>query len=202
MTSRDPFTAFVYGRPVHVGYTRGVESAAPYVLGRHFYPHTVQTGFTRGVIGDIPYTLGGYHKARVAGIVVTADEVQARKVALDAGWSQLALDITLSTVLALAPTAPDGMAFDADLAAWKVFLQEEANSLNAGTQDDTTSLWQTKLVTWQTKAKSMGVTTHGIPVPLPPAPPSVGSLLWPVVIGAGLIAAGQIFGGAFRKGGG
>jgi len=196
---------FVYGRPVHVGYERGVNAALPYTLGRHHSPWLV--GYERGVDAYRPYTLGGYHRPtvsgpRVGGIVVTAAEVQARKVALDAGWSQLALDITLSAVLALAPTAPDGIAFDADLAGWKVFLQEEANSLNAGTQDDTTSLWQTKLVTWQNKAKSMGVTTHGIPVPLPPSPPSVGSLMWPVVIGAGLIAAGQIFGGAFRKGGG
>jgi hypothetical protein len=182
---------FVYGRPVHVGYERGVAAGLPYALGHHYSPHLV--GFARGVDAGSPFTLGNYHRARVAGIVVTASEVQARKVALDASWSQLALDITMSTVLALAPTAPDGIAFDADLAGWKVFLQDETSSLNAGTQDDTTSLWQTKLVSWQAKAKSMGVTTHGIPVPLPPAPFNPTSLAWPVALGLGAVAAAMIF---------
>jgi hypothetical protein len=161
-------TRFVYGRPVSVGYTRGVDAGWP-------------------------FTLNDYHRAHVSGIVVTASEVQARKVALDAGWSQLALDITLSALPALLPTAPDGAAFDADFASWKIFLQDTTSSLNAGTQDDTTSLWQTKLVAWQSKAKSLGVATHGVPVPLPPAPWNPTSLAWPVALGLGAVAAAMIF---------
>jgi hypothetical protein len=171
-------TRFLYGRPVTVGL---------YPL----YPAS-SWGCGMGPYGP-PLVSSVNPTARVSGVVVTPDEVQARKIALDAGWSQTGLDITIANVPALAVTAPDGKAFDADFAAWKIFLQEAANTFNAGTQDDTTSLWQQKLFDWQQRAQKLGVTLHGVPIKPPPKPWDPSALAWPVALGLGAVAAAMIF---------
>ncbi len=197
-------THYLYGRPVRVGAGHHHHGGGGWHFGGYSDPYAwtplapapCSPGYVRTNDGAcVPI------QARVAGVVVTPGQVQSRKVALDAGWSQLALDITLATpsVPAVAITAPDGIAFDADLAGWKVFLQTEANVLNAGTQDDQTSAWQDKLASWQDRAKKLGVALHGVPVPRPPKPWDPSSLLWPAAGIAAILAAGQIFGGAFRK---
>jgi hypothetical protein len=197
---------FVYGRPVHVGYERGVNAALPYTLGRHHSPWLV--GYERGVDAYRPYTLGTHHVGALlpksgSDVIQLENQYDPDFQNTNAGWDERADSYPRDQASGMYSWPAN---FTVDYGAWKKFLitwnammndPVKGGTFSADDEYDAVVTYTKQLQGWQQKLRSYGGRIPGPPI-VPPTPtgnqgPSWQAVAWPVALGLGAVAAAMIF---------